>query len=228
MTRREEPANASSTATRLIVDHEVRSPHDRDLHWRDLIDQATQGAFSAVLFDCDGTLVDSEPLCDAAWQAVAAELGIPGSPDSANLGASFEQRIGALRPHHEGLPPTDELYLMYWTRLKSMYSTMLQPIQPVYDAAVAVRAAGVPVAVVSNSDQPRLEFTIECAAPRLSNAPLVGWTENRRPKPAPDLYLLAATILGVDPVECLVIEDSSVGATSARRAGMTVVLLPDN
>lgn len=195
--------------------------------WRQLVERAKRGEFAAVLFDCDGTLVDSEPLCDKAWGAVAAELGIQGSPASSSIGTSFEQRIEVLRPQHPDLPSTDALYDRYWARLESLYRAELEPIAPVYEAAVELRAAGVPIAVVSNSDQSRLECTIRCAAPLLSDGLLVGWTEGRRPKPAPDLYLLAASLLGVTATQCLVVEDSAIGATAARRAGMSVVLVPE-
>ncbi|MEV4668509.1 HAD family hydrolase [Microbacterium sp. LWO12-1.2] len=197
------------------------SPH----HWHHLAEQAARGAYSAVLFDCDGTLVDSEPLCERAWRSVADDLGLPRTPDVSPAGSSFEQRIGALRRHHPGLPPSADLYRAYWSRLSRLYRAELRPIVPVYDTAVRLRRSGVPVAVVSNSEQLRLEFTILCAAPRLSAEPLVGWSQGRRPKPAPDLYLLAADLLEVAPSRCLAVEDSPIGAEAALAAGMTATLV---
>lgn len=197
------------------------SPH----HWQHLAEQAACGAFSAVLFDCDGTLVDSEPLCDRAWRSVADDLGILRTPDVSAVGSSFEQRVDALRPQHPRLPPSADLYRTYWSRLSRLYRAELQPITPVYEAAVRLRRCGVPVAVVSNSEQLRLEFTVLCAAPLLSAELLVGWRQGRRPKPAPDLYLLAADLLEVEPSRCLAVEDSTIGADAARAAGMTATLV---
>lgn len=192
--------------------------------WRHLLAEAADGDFSAVLFDCDGTLVDSEPLCERAWAAVARDHGILPSPAAA--GASFSQRIATLRESHPGLPATATLYRVYWSRLRELYRAELRPILPVYEAAVALREAGIPLAVVSNSDQSRLEFTIHCAAPLLQDLPLIGMRPDRRPKPAPDLYLRAASELGVKPSRCLAVEDSTVGALAGRAAGMVVALLP--
>lgn len=181
----------------------------------------TQG-YGAVLFDCDGTLVDSEPLCERAWAATADEHGIPNAPEAP--GASFTQRIDALRVAHPSLPATATLHRAYWARLRELYRAELRAIQPVYGVALALQAANFPIAVVSNSEQSRLEYTIRCATPLL-DAPLIGLTSSHRPKPAPDLYLHAAGRLGVSPPQCLVMEDSAIGAEAARAAGMTVALL---
>jgi HAD superfamily hydrolase (TIGR01509 family) len=197
------------------------SPH----RWPHLAEQAARGAFSAVLFDCDGTLVDSEPLCDRAWRSVADDMDLPRAPDVSTVGSSFEQRVDALRRQHPGLPPTADLYRAYWSRLSRLYCAELQPIAPVYETAVRLRQSGIPVAVVSNSEQLRLEFTILCAAPLLSAETLVGWSPGRRPKPAPDLYLLAADLLEVEPSRCLAVEDSPIGAAAALAAGMTATLV---
>ncbi|WP_162893328.1 HAD family hydrolase [Microbacterium halotolerans] len=192
--------------------------------WEHLLAEASAGDFAAVLFDCDGTLVDSEPLCERAWEDVTHDYDLPSS--AAAPGASFPQRIAALRESHPGIPASTTLYRAYWSRLRALYRAKLRPIPRVYDLAVALHASELPIAVVSNSDQARLEFTIDCAAPLLHDVPLIGLRTDRRPKPAPDLYLLAASQLGVAPSHCLVVEDSSVGALAGRAAGMTVALLP--
>lgn len=208
-----------------MVDHMafLRSPA-----WHHLVEQAHLGAFDAVLFDCDGTLVDSEPLCDIAWAGLAAEMRVHSPHELDAAGMSFEQRVASLRPLNPSMPPTEILYAEYWARLKVVYRAQLQPISATYRAAVSLREARIPIAVVSNSEQSRLEFTIECAAPLLSDSLLVGWQADRRPKPAPDLYVLAASLLRIPAERCLALEDTLVGATAAREAGMTVGIVPRN
>lgn len=192
--------------------------------WAAHLSAALDGRFDAVLFDCDGTLVDSEPLCERAWNTVARDYRLPTT--AAAPGASFGQRIAVLRDSHPETPATEMLHLAYWSRLRSLYRAELRPIPLVYETALALRAARTPLAIVSNSDQERLEFTIRCAAPLLQGVPLIGLHAGSRPKPDPDLYLLAARHLEVRPARCLVVEDSAVGAAAGRSAGMTVAMPP--
>lgn len=175
----------------------------------------------AVLFDCDGTLVDSEPLGDKAWARVCRLLRL-GEPQPAPRGLSFSDRVLA----DLGPLPREEvarLYRLYWEELSQLYMHELRPVPEMEALAVDLDARGVRIAIVSNSDDYRVAFTVRCALPRLRHVPTFTASEFIRPKPAPDLFLLAARALGVSPGRCIVVEDSSVGVSAAIAAGMTVV-----
>jgi len=190
-----------------------------------VLDRVRRQKVDAVLFDCDGTLVDSEPICDRVWRALADELALSPAPGAATDGLSFEQRLATLRPTNPSLPPTEVVYREYWRRLRSAFDESLQPIDPIYALARDLIDARVPIAVVSNSAQERLQYTVSCALPLLTGVPLVGWTPLDRPKPHPDLYRRAASLVAVPAARCLAIEDSSVGADGATSAGMRAIIL---
>lgn len=120
---------------------------------------------------------------------------------------------------------TERLYDEYWMELEALYRRSLRPIHGVYALALALRSAGMPLAIVSNSRRHRVESTVAIATPLLVGLPIVGREECARPKPAPDLYLAAADLVGTDPARCLCIEDSEVGVRAARAAGMIVLRL---
>jgi HAD superfamily hydrolase (TIGR01509 family) len=179
----------------------------------------------AVMFDCDGTLVDSEPIGHRVWGALADDLGVVAAPGADAEGLSFEQRLEALRTTNPALPPTEVVYAEYWRRLRTAFDESLQPIEPTYRLARELVRANIPVAIVSNSAQERLQYTVSCALPLLAGVTLVGWTTRDRPKPHPDLYRRAASLVAAPADRCLAIEDSTVGALAASRAGMRTLIL---
>jgi beta-phosphoglucomutase-like phosphatase (HAD superfamily) len=179
----------------------------------------------AVVFDCDGVLVDSEPHSVAAWVEVLADLGHPASAAEVEecVGLGFAATWAALDVASP-LPSPAEV----WGRLiTALDARFVDPGLARFDDAVAVldrcRAAGVPVAVVSASPRRRLELTLE-------RSELSGWfpvsvsgDDVVRGKPLPDPYLAAAAALGVPPERCVAVEDSPAGVASAVAAGLRVV-----
>lgn len=190
-----------------------------------VIDLVRRQDIDAVMFDCDGTLVDSEPIGHRVWGALAGDLGVVAAPGADAEGLSFEQRLEALRTTNPALPPTEVVYAEYWRRLRTAFDESLQPIEPTYRLARELVSANIPVAIVSNSAQERLQYTVSCALPLLAGVTLVGWTPRDRPKPRPDLYRRAASLVAVPADRCLAIEDSAVGALAASRAGMRTLIL---
>ncbi|WP_149538944.1 HAD family hydrolase [Siccirubricoccus phaeus] len=180
---------------------------------------------AAVLFDCDGVLADSEGLVN---RLVAAELTARGwrmSGEQARetfLGMALpdmmlviEARVGTLGPGWaEALS----------ARIAGAMLTELEPIPGAPEAVRAVVAAGVPVAVASNSA--RLELAAKLR--RLDLAAVFGtrvfsFEDVPRPKPAPDMYLAAAAACGAAPAACVVVEDSLLGARAGIAAGCRVL-----
>lgn len=180
---------------------------------------------SLVIFDCDGVLVDSEPLANRIEAEYFTRLGAPMSAEEAGaqfkgktvgqVAAALEARIGrALTPE----------FGYDWAMTTALgFLRELQPVPGVKDLIERVRAQGVPICVASQSPLPRVLLSLhltglaEYFGDRVFTASMVP-----NPKPAPDLFLLAARSMGVPPQRTIVIEDSPSGVRAARAAGMHV------
>ncbi|MGW5266106.1 HAD family hydrolase [Microbispora sp. NPDC004025] len=184
---------------------------------------------AAVLFDMDGTLVDTEGLWWDACVEVAGGLGSPlGKADRKALyGLSVEDAAlhitaaldTAGGPGGPGAPAVEAMLTDAFTaRLGSGVTTLPGAVA----LLEALRAAGVPAGLVSASPRPVVDLVLETVGGhrfRLS----VAAGDSARNKPAPDPYLAAAARLGVDPAACVAIEDSPTGVASARAAGCAVI-----
>ena len=178
----------------------------------------------AVVFDLDGTLVDSEPLSDDAWRAALAEHGY--DIGEAELQAVHGLRFGdvyasfALRAP---LPPPDALWEEYSQLLFASFDERLVSFADAVTTARQLQADGVPLALATSSRRERLDRTLAAVNLAALFPVTVAGDEVARGKPAPDGYLTAAELLGVDPVHCVAIEDSQAGIDAARAAGMKVL-----
>lgn len=183
---------------------------------------------SAVIFDCDGVLVDSEVLAIRGERTALAELGLDYSPEDyvrrfvgLHDAAFFEALAADYAGRFSSPPPADFEELVLAGRRREMAA-----LAPVAGAAQALedsrRIVGA-IAVASSSRAHFLESKLkrmglwEKAAPHVYSADLVA-----HGKPAPDIFLHAAERIGVDPRACLVVEDSENGVRAGRAAGMIV------
>ena len=178
----------------------------------------------AVVFDCDGTLVDSEPLSRRAWERALAPYGYHVTDE--DLAAC----VGRSYPHTHGhfasrapLPGADAFWPAYSGELFSLLDAELRPFPDALSAVAQLRERGIAIAVASSSARERLERTLARAGLGDSFAATVAGDEVARGKPAPDMFLAAAEKLGVAPARCVAVEDSVPGVQSALAAGMTVV-----
>jgi HAD superfamily hydrolase (TIGR01509 family) len=176
---------------------------------------------TAVIFDCDGTLVDSEPLARLAWERSLAPYGY------ALTDADAEACVGLPYPRvHEyfasrvTLPAAEPFWTEFSGELFALIDTELAPFDDAVDAARELRSRGVPVAVASSSPRERLERTLGRAGLLDAFDVVVAGDEVEHGKPAPDMFLLAAARLGVRPGTCIVVEDSPPGVQAGRAAGM--------
>jgi len=182
--------------------------------------------FQAVIFDCDGVLVDSEILSLEVELAMLAEQGLTFTRIdyvTRFMGLSHDGFFAAMNQEAAArlgapLPPDFRAELMARVR-----QTMLDNLTAIPGAHEAVTATTLPKAVASSSTREGLERKLRQVglwdhfAPHVYSAQHV---ENA--KPAPDLFLHAARALGIAPADCLVIEDSVNGVTAGIVAGMTV------
>jgi HAD superfamily hydrolase (TIGR01509 family) len=182
----------------------------------------------AVVFDLDGVVVDSEQVWDDVREQLVRERGGRWSETAQAdmMGMSSPEWSRYL--HDElGLEESpEELNAEVVRRMLGRYRERL----PLIDGSVAAirrLAAAFPLAVASSSNKPLIETVLETAGVTDLFRVVVSSEEVPRGKPAPDVYLEAASRLGIEPGRCAAVEDSSNGLRSAHAAGMTVLAIPN-
>jgi len=176
----------------------------------------------AVLFDMDGTLVDSGASVSRAWQWAATELGLPFSAFEPYLhGIPADQVLGRVVPW---LPAAERSALAAQLLARQTADTEGVVAVPGSAAALAAVADGSPArwAVVTSADRALAEARLRAAGLPLPRQ-LITAELTPAGKPAPDPYLYAARRLGAAAARCLVIEDSAAGVRSGRAAGCPVL-----
>ena len=176
-----------------------------------------------IIFDCDGVLVDSEVISCRAHAETLTRHGYPITADQVLqrfLGVSDrEARLIIEREMGRELPADFEAQVKEAT-LK-FYAGDLKAIAGVADAIAAI---GLPKCVASSGTPEKIRHGLDCAGLYEQLAPhIFSAIQVKRGKPAPDLFLLAASQMRAAPERCVVIEDSVPGVTGARAAGMIVL-----
>jgi HAD superfamily hydrolase (TIGR01509 family) len=176
---------------------------------------------TAVIFDCDGTLVDSEPLARTAWERALSPYGYALTDADAEscVGLPYP-RVHAYFAARAELPPADAFWTEFSGELFALIDSDLVLFEDAVGAARSLRSRGVPVAVASSSPRERLQRTLGRAGLLDAFDVVVAGDEVAHGKPAPDMFLLAAERLGVEPSACVVIEDSPPGVQAGIAAGM--------
>jgi HAD superfamily hydrolase (TIGR01509 family) len=190
-------------------------------------DPAHQPKLAAVLFDMDGTLFDSEKLWDISLDDLAASLGGRLSPETrkALVGANLFESVTMV---HADLGVTaDPQVTGPWllNRTKELFCEHLPWKEGALELVQAVRDAGIPAALVTSTHRDLTEVALRSFPPDTFGVVVCG-DEVTHTKPHPESYLTAAARLGVDPADCVAIEDSPRGIASAEAAGATVVAVP--
>jgi len=181
----------------------------------------------AVIFDMDGVIVDSEPHHERAFRLVFDELGY-----GHNHGVHFPDYIGRsdttvwhdFIAKHQPPHSLDEMAALKQTRVLDL----MRAAQPIFDGLpelVTKLAERFSLAVASGSQHPVIEEVLAMKGLRQFFSAVVSFTDVRHGKPAPDIFLRAAELLGVVPADCWVIEDSKPGIAAGLAAGMRVVAI---
>jgi HAD superfamily hydrolase (TIGR01509 family) len=175
-----------------------------------------------VIFDCDGVLVDSEPVANRLLASMLRELGLDLTQEQifatfvgysmAHVMRTIESLLG--RP-----PPADFLRDLQ-ARTFAAFRTELRAMPGIEDA---LDRLGVPFCVASSGDHEKMRTTLGITGlwPRFAGR-IFSVTQVARGKPAPDVYLFAAKELGAEPATCVVVEDTPPGVQAGVAAGMTV------
>jgi HAD superfamily hydrolase (TIGR01509 family) len=177
----------------------------------------------SVIFDCDGVLVDSEPAANAVLAELITDIGIPTTPEQSlatYMGRSWascveivERKLGRAAPEDFG-----ELYR---AGVRAAWERELRPVPGVVEALDAI---DLPSCVASSGEHERMRLTLGMTGllPRFEGR-LFSATDVEHGKPAPDLFLHAASRMGFDLAATVVVEDTVPGVQAGRAAGMRVL-----
>jgi phosphoglycolate phosphatase len=176
-----------------------------------------------VIFDCDGVLVDSEPLASRVLSECFQAAGFPITYETCfakMVGLSLPRCFELAQEWHGRAVPDDFFEIVQ----RQTYQAIRDELHPVPGIRAAIEAIPLPRCVASSSELDKIALSLE----QTGLTPLFGDNvysaqQVARGKPFPDLFLFAARQMGTEPEHCVVIEDSFYGARAARAAGMSVL-----
>jgi HAD superfamily hydrolase (TIGR01509 family) len=183
---------------------------------------------AAVIFDNDGLTLDTEQAWTRAETELFARHGAVFTMDhKRDLLGNSRATAAAKLERHLGLPGRGEALM------DEMHDIVMEevrrgapPMPGVVELLAALREAGIPVALATNSSSEFAERALATGGVEACFDAIVTADHVERPKPAPDVYLAAAAALGAEPGECVALEDSRTGVAAARAAGMVVIGVP--
>ncbi len=184
---------------------------------------------SAVVFDMDGVLFDTERLCLIVWKKIAKKYGLE------NVEMVYHKTIGRTTPDTKRIVaetyPDIDVETVYGELRLAMHCTIAEdglPVKPyAEDILKALKEKNVPVALASSTRQVTVEAQLEMAGFTQYFDAVIGGDSIGHSKPAPDIYLAACEKLGVSPETAAAVEDSFNGVRSAHSAGLYTVMVPD-
>lgn len=181
--------------------------------------------FDAVIFDLDGTLLDTESLAQKAGLLAFADCGVSVEPSFLHglIGRDDVTGAGIVRAHY---PEMDfDVFSKFWRRRVDEHFAAGIPLKPgTHELLGAIR---LPMAMATSSTRRQLDLKLGVTDIAGYFRHFVTFNDVTLAKPAPEPFLLAARLLDVDPTHCVAFEDSEAGAEAAYNAGMTVVQVPD-
>lgn len=196
-----------------------------------MVDSRFDARLRAVLWDMDGTLVDSEKLWDVGIQELYTRYDGVLTPEvrASTVGGSSDS-VMAIVYADLGLDPDPAAMAVTADWLHDYVGELFETGLPWCDGARelldALSVAGVPMALVTNTRRSLTEKALNSIGRQYFSVSVCG-DEVPQGKPAPDIYRRAAQLLGFEPGECLAVEDSVTGAAAAEAAGCPVLVVPN-
>lgn len=173
-----------------------------------------------VIFDCDGVLIDSEPIANRVFRDQLAQAGLDLPLAEVMRRFVGQTREGCIVLAGEMLGrPLPAAFGPAWD--EALHAALEREVRPVPSVPELLAGMRLPWCVASNGERPRMELSLRAAGlwPRVQGR-LFTAAEVARPKPAPDLFLHAARTIGFAPAATVVVEDTPTGVRAARDAGM--------
>lgn len=186
--------------------------------------------YQAIIFDMDGVIIDSEPLHERAYLEIFSELGY-GETHGVNfddyLGRTDKALIEDFIAKHQPAFTVEHLS----GRKKDRFLQIVRKEEPIFEdlpELVERLAARYPMAVASGSLHPVIDAVLALKNLRQHFRLCVSSSDVAHGKPAPDIFLHTAKLMGVAPGDCCVVEDSAAGVAAARAAGMDVIAITNS
>lgn len=185
----------------------------------------------AVIFDMDGLMFDTERLWDTLWEPACREMGLEMPADVDAFLASGRGLAGPALAEHirEYFPTADpqKMLQIAWRLADELFAKGV-PCKPgLFELLDVLEERGIPRIVASSSPREIILQNLSTTGAGRYFTQVVCGADVEHSKPAPDIFLLAASRLGVDIRRCLVLEDSFNGLRAARAAGAVSVMVPD-
>lgn len=183
----------------------------------------------AVIFDMDGVMIDSEPLWEKTERILLGRRGIEYSPDYRDKIVGLNQKdSGRLLVDTFDLPESvEEIIAERVEILTEIYKKELETVNGLVPLLDSLIEENIPLAVASSSPMRVIKFVLDMFSLNEYFSAVVSGECTDNGKPHPDIYLETARLLGVEPHECIAIEDSINGVLSAKAAGMLCIAVPD-
>ena len=183
---------------------------------------------SALIFDMDGVLVDSNPFHVQKWIEFLHERGIPYNAENLPKQILGSRNDTALRRFFGRDLPEGEIEKLsedLEARFRAAFRPHAQPLLGLKTLMDECRGEGIPLAVASSAMTKNVDFVVDTLKLRSYFASIVTGDDVSRPKPDPEIYIQAAERLTLAPAKCVAFEDSFVGIESAKRASMKCVAI---
>lgn len=183
----------------------------------------------SVIFDLDGTLVDSEPNYFEAGRLTLAEYGVPGfswADHERYVGISTQETVAHWKSRYGLRASVAELLAAKNRRYLELARTATRAYPEMRKFVELLAGEGVPMAVASGSSPEAIDAILAGTGLAAHLGTVVSAAEVAHGKPAPDVFLEAARRLGAAPADCVVLEDAAPGAAAAHAAGMRCIAVP--
>ncbi|MEU6446446.1 HAD family phosphatase [Streptomyces sp. NPDC046979] len=183
----------------------------------------------SVIFDLDGTLVDSEPNYYEAGRLTLAEYGVPDftwADHETYVGISTQETVADWKRRYALTAPVEELLAVKNRHYLELARTSARAYPEMRRLVERLASEGVPLAVASGSSPEAIGAILARTGLDAHLRTVVSADEVARGKPAPDVFLEAARRIGADPAHCVVLEDAAPGAAAAHAAGMRCIAVP--
>ena len=180
----------------------------------------------AVIFDMDGVIIDSEPINTGLSIKAVAHFGssITSEEMEKYAGSTMKVIFSSIKEDKKLIAPVEEIIAyMQASMLRNLAEEDIEPIKGIRELLIALKEKNIPTAIASSSPKNMIEAVVEKFKLQDYFTYLVSGNEVKHSKPDPEIYLVTAKKLGVDPSECVVIEDSKNGVNAAKNAGMTCI-----